>query len=306
MPEELPLPLPPACEAGYFLALLEAVLAQRERLAQAAALGLGGAQPCVRRGGDQYERIHPYARLAVLLAGSQRYVFSHGGERREHRYRAGDCWYLAPHAWEVHAWDRPCQFLGIVFAPTYLRYLAVDFAGGAPPAGNTPWAYHTRTPAGPALGQLLTVLNTLAREHPDSSAGPDLFTALLHLCREHLAAEPPPQPGGKAEATWQLALNYLREHFGEPITRESVAAALGLHPNYLSALARQQSGQPFHATLTGIRLDAAKRLLLDTDLKLERVARLSGYQSARYFVSAFRLAHGYTPGTFRRRGPDQS
>ena len=49
------------------------------------------------------------------------------------------------------------------------------------------------------------------------------------------------------------------------------------------------------------RLDEACRLLRDTDMDMTRIAELSGYASASYFMQAFKADKGMSPGTWRQR-----
>ncbi len=50
------------------------------------------------------------------------------------------------------------------------------------------------------------------------------------------------------------------------------------------------------------RIAEACRLLVETDLAVEKVGRRVGYVGAGYFVRSFRRAHGATPLGWRRAG----
>jgi AraC-like DNA-binding protein len=131
----------------------------------------------------------------------------------------------------------------------------------------------------------------------------ELFLALLWLVRRHLLEDAPSHSTHRrAQSTWHTVHQFLEENFSEVVTRKSVARALGLHPNYLSALARQAAGQSFQQVLEAIRMQHAQRLLRETDLKQPRIAALCGFQSAMGFIKAFRRATGVTPGRFRKPG----
>ena len=56
-----------------------------------------------------------------------------------------------------------------------------------------------------------------------------------------------------------------------------------------------------HAEIQRIRLERAKRLLLETDLPTSQVAVASGFGSASYLGAMFRRQLGVTPARYRAR-----
>jgi AraC-like DNA-binding protein len=95
------------------------------------------------------------------------------------------------------------------------------------------------------------------------------------------------------------AVEYVHEHFAEPIALSAVARVAGFTPKYFSELFHKRERMTFAAYLAKLRLDRAKHLLSGTDLTVTRVAEASGYTSAQYFCRAFRRATGTTPLAFR-------
>ena len=79
-----------------------------------------------------------------------------------------------------------------------------------------------------------------------------------------------------------------------------LARELGVSDRHLRrALAREVGVSPLELAQTH-RLLLAKRLLVDTDLPMTRVAYGSGFQSLRRFNTAFRAQYGMPPGALRR------
>lgn len=95
-------------------------------------------------------------------------------------------------------------------------------------------------------------------------------------------------------------LHYLQEHYARPLTRDSVAEAMGLHPNYLSSLCSDHSEEGFHAALEAIRLDRAEHLLRGGTMSAAAVAGSAGFSGDAHFRAAFKRRHGTTPGRWRR------
>ncbi|MFI6094988.1 helix-turn-helix domain-containing protein [Lentzea sp. NPDC051213] len=114
--------------------------------------------------------------------------------------------------------------------------------------------------------------------------------------------EPVRQYSGDDPALRQVIamVRHIAEHFREPLTVADVAAAARLHPNY----AMTQFRRVVHTTvldyLTQRRLAEARRLLITTDLPVERVSAESGFGSVSRFYTAFSSAGGVPPATFRR------
>jgi LacI family transcriptional regulator len=54
------------------------------------------------------------------------------------------------------------------------------------------------------------------------------------------------------------------------------------------------------AEISRIRFREVERLLIETDLKMETIAELTGFAHSHYLQAAFKQIHGQTPGTFRR------
>ncbi len=286
---------PPENTRTYYLALLDELIETRA----VKTLSIGGVQVQSVRDGDPPMRVDEHARLKIVLKGSQKHGVSRAGERLDLNLKPGHAVYWAPHAWTLPHYDTPCTFFGIVFRRNFMRTLVAQIAGGPPP-GTTPFWYHTRAPiTGPAV-HLLAALNEQAERPGDAEIDLPIFTALLRLSREHLARDADdPSQNSRALQTFQRLTDYLHQNYAEPITRDSVAAALDLHPNYLSALCTQIGKRSFHDTLETLRLDHARHLLRQSDLKLDRIAQLSGYASTNYFIKVFRRLTRTTPGKYR-------
>jgi AraC family transcriptional regulator, melibiose operon regulatory protein len=95
-------------------------------------------------------------------------------------------------------------------------------------------------------------------------------------------------------------VRHIAEHFREPLAVGDIAAAAGLHPNYAMAQFRRVMHTTVVDYLTQRRLAEARRLLITTDLPVERVSAESGFGSVSRFYAAFTTGCGVPPATFRR------
>ncbi|WP_088066817.1 response regulator transcription factor [Gottfriedia luciferensis] len=77
------------------------------------------------------------------------------------------------------------------------------------------------------------------------------------------------------------------------------ADALRINKSTLSRRFAAESNQSFRETLHEVRIREAKRLLQETDLHLDEIARLIGYSHQSYFNAKFKQIEGCTPLVYR-------
>ena len=97
------------------------------------------------------------------------------------------------------------------------------------------------------------------------------------------------------------ALRFIADHFSEDIDIDTVARTAGisrrgLHQAFIEHLSLTP-GEHIRST----RIEYAKRLLGESNNKVELVAFLCGYQSVNSFFIAFKQACGIPPGEFRKQ-----
>jgi len=107
--------------------------------------------------------------------------------------------------------------------------------------------------------------------------------------------------GARHDRNVDRALQFMREHLGEPLTLARVARAAGFAPDYFSKLFKQSEAVTFERYLRRLRLERAKQMLVGTSLNVEGVSRLCGFKNRMYFHRAFKSAVGMTPVEYRER-----
>lgn len=244
----------------------------------------------------------PY--LVLPLAGELRLVLADGSERPL-RVGEGAAFLAGSHATGTTPDDG--RVLRVTLDRPHL-YWAVGTVRRTPDPDFRRWDHSQR---GVALVRdrrhlFDELLATALEPAPPGAAGwrEDLAAAAWQSLRAWLAAEQAPIAGSRAEATWQLAADYLRQHLAAATTRADVAAALGLHPNYLSDLCRRCTGESFGEHLRAQRLERAALLLRETDLSVRRIAAAVGWSSDGYLERRFKQRYGTTPGRWRRGGDE--
>jgi AraC family transcriptional regulator len=103
-------------------------------------------------------------------------------------------------------------------------------------------------------------------------------------------------------APWQMRRleSYVYDHLSEELSLNELAQLLGISLRHLSRVVRQAKGVSVHRWIADCRILEARRLLTETDLPVQEIARRAAFHSAAAFATAFRAASDYAPGEFRR------
>jgi YesN/AraC family two-component response regulator len=90
----------------------------------------------------------------------------------------------------------------------------------------------------------------------------------------------------------------MQAEYAKDISLELCADRFGITPYALSKAFKQVMGENYIDHLTRIRLEKAKALLTNSDLKINDIAESVGYQGT-YFNRIFKRAQGITPSQYR-------
>ena len=98
---------------------------------------------------------------------------------------------------------------------------------------------------------------------------------------------------------------YLDQHYMEKLSLESISQQLHIGRTKLCSLAKELSGgRTLSYLIARRRIDAAKRLLLQSSMPISAVGEMVGVSDYNYFSKVFRSATGMTPSAFRKNCRD--
>jgi LacI family transcriptional regulator len=100
---------------------------------------------------------------------------------------------------------------------------------------------------------------------------------------------------GVAKAVRFIAANLDKTIDIEAVARHAGMSRRGLHQAFVEHMGRTPGTQ-----IRTVRIEHARKLLAETDSKIEEIALLSGYQSMNSFFVAFKQACKITPAEFRK------
>lgn len=103
------------------------------------------------------------------------------------------------------------------------------------------------------------------------------------------------------EVAIQRAQAYIENHLGHHLTLQEIAHAAYISRARLAKIFRDKLGQTVWGYVTARRLQDAQSMLLETDLPIQEIARLTGFTRPSHFHARFTELTGMTPGQYRRQ-----
>ena len=119
-----------------------------------------------------------------------------------------------------------------------------------------------------------------------------LLCSLADFCRERKDII-----RGRSET--EKIKEYLRCNACSGISAGDAAKALGYNADHLCRLIKRDSGMTLSAYLNKLRLNEAKNLLLNSDMKVANVAYACGFSDEKYFMKLFSKCENVTPTQYR-------
>ena len=104
---------------------------------------------------------------------------------------------------------------------------------------------------------------------------------------------------GQEERIINKIVRFVQSHLAEEISLSVLAEEFHFSTQYVSQLFKNEIGVNFLTYLTNIRMEKAKKLLLNTDLPIAEISEQSGYGDYRVFTKVFKKSEGVTPSQYR-------
>jgi len=94
---------------------------------------------------------------------------------------------------------------------------------------------------------------------------------------------------------------YIEHNYVKNISLDDMAADLFYSANYINRIFKQETGETIFNYASAYRIEKAKEMLLDSNIKLSGVSEALGYSNPAYFSFIFKKATGLTPKEYRER-----
>lgn len=128
----------------------------------------------------------------------------------------------------------------------------------------------------------------------------NLFTELARVYSERKTNQPArPAKPGMAEI-----IGFIRENYAT-VTLSETAKTFSYSPSYLSYLIKKETGQTFKEIVRDFRIESACNFLKNTQLTLEQISEILGFQDSFYIAKVFKQRYGISPSEYRKRSRQQ-
>lgn len=100
----------------------------------------------------------------------------------------------------------------------------------------------------------------------------------------------------------EFVVKYINSHISEDVSASVLSDVTGYSSGYLSRIFRQEMNISIHEYVSQTRMNLAKEMLVNTNLKIYEIAENCGYENTTYFIKMFRVNNGITPQEYRLKG----
>lgn len=94
-------------------------------------------------------------------------------------------------------------------------------------------------------------------------------------------------------------IELMHKHIESNISIDEIARQVYLTQNYLRRIFKEKTGENLLEYFTRLKMEKGKELLINTNLKINEIAKRVGYESTSYFCSLFKSYTNYTPKEYK-------
>ncbi|MCP3773795.1 AraC family transcriptional regulator [Paenibacillus sp. MZ04-78.2] len=98
---------------------------------------------------------------------------------------------------------------------------------------------------------------------------------------------------------------FMNEHYNEPLSIGQLAQMANITPKYFVDLFKKTYGQSAMDYLTDLRINRAKRYLMESEERLREIAQKVGYRDEFYFSRKFKKEVGVSPSDYVKKAKRQ-
>ena len=103
----------------------------------------------------------------------------------------------------------------------------------------------------------------------------------------------------KTSLKMQKAIEYIKENYSTDLNMAVVSNHISMNYSLFSFTFKQSTGTNFVNYLKNIRVGEAKKLLTETEMKVNEISQAVGYDHEKHFMKTFKSITGLTPSQYR-------
>lgn len=93
---------------------------------------------------------------------------------------------------------------------------------------------------------------------------------------------------------------YIQHNYSQNLKLENIAPLFGYNSSYLGKVFTKKMGQSFNSYVDMVRIEEAKKLLTQKELKVYAISEQIGYSNVDYFHKKFKKLTGTSPAEYRK------
>lgn len=94
---------------------------------------------------------------------------------------------------------------------------------------------------------------------------------------------------------------YIYQNYTQPLSLNDISSHFYISPNYLCSVFKKETGCNLMKFINEYRLEQAAKLLLETEMKVNKIAETVGFSNPSYFSQRFRDYYGESPENYRQK-----
>ncbi|MBO5146319.1 MAG: response regulator [Lachnospiraceae bacterium] len=96
------------------------------------------------------------------------------------------------------------------------------------------------------------------------------------------------------------AIDYIQQNYDKDLNMAVVSNHISMNYSLFSYLFKEYTGSNFVNYLKNIRMEEAKKLLAETDLRIHEISARVGYDNEKHFMKLFKTSIGVSPSEYRK------
>lgn len=236
-----------------------------------------------------------FPRIEMVLVGElDMEVGNSIGVDSQYTLKQGSVLYLPAESWNKPIWKKPVVTMTVMAGKQSFGMSLLSWDGNEFDSAIKESVLRR----GPRVGAfILNALEELIKQPESKTTKCLLVSSLLSHILDLI--ERPVETPSKSHALFEAVREHLEQHYHEPLSRESVAEHFYVSPNYLSQLFQKEGQLKFNEYLNHVRLERAKYLLIEYDMKVKEIAHRCGFKDSNYFCRVFRNQTARSPSEYR-------
>lgn len=121
---------------------------------------------------------------------------------------------------------------------------------------------------------------------------------LFHFIRRNIEI---PTNGNLSDVKVIKIIEFIHANYNKSLTNVFIGNYFHFHPNYINLLIKKSTSMSLHGYLMNVRINKALELLIETNLSVNEISSIIGFNDAAYFSRVFKSRELLSPSQYRKK-----